>query len=47
LRKIETGQVTEPGYFTIMALMQVLGISPHQLPNVQAAAVPNTARSRS
>lgn len=47
LRKIETGQVTEPGYFTIMALMQVLGISTHQLPNVQAADVPNTARSRS
>jgi len=25
LRKIETGQVVEPGYFTILAMLQVLG----------------------
>lgn len=28
VRKIETGVVVEPGYFTVMALMGVLGISP-------------------
>jgi hypothetical protein len=26
VRKIETGVVVEPGYFTVMALMGVLGI---------------------
>ncbi|MEV6821006.1 helix-turn-helix domain-containing protein [Nocardiopsis dassonvillei] len=31
VRKIETGQVVEPGYFTIMALIEVLGISPDEL----------------
>ena len=31
LRKIETGQVVEPGYFTILALLQVLGISAGEL----------------
>ena len=25
VRKIETGAVTEPGYFTVMALIQALG----------------------
>ena len=28
VRKIETGAVVEPGYFTVMALMGVLGASP-------------------
>jgi transcriptional regulator with XRE-family HTH domain len=28
VRKIETGMVLEPGYFTVMALMAVLGTSP-------------------
>jgi transcriptional regulator with XRE-family HTH domain len=32
VRKIETGVVVEPGYFTVMALMGVLGISPDDLP---------------
>lgn len=27
VRKIETGAVVEPGYFTVMALMNVLGAS--------------------
>jgi len=31
VRKIETGLVVEPGYFTVMALMGVLGISPDDL----------------
>jgi transcriptional regulator with XRE-family HTH domain len=31
LRKIETGQVVEPGYFTILAMLQVLGISANEL----------------
>jgi hypothetical protein len=31
VRKIETGAVVEPGYFTIMALMGVLGASPGDL----------------
>ena len=32
VRKIETGVVVEPGYFTIMALMEALGISPDEVP---------------
>jgi transcriptional regulator with XRE-family HTH domain len=28
VRKIENGAVVEPGYFTVMALMDVLGASP-------------------
>ena len=28
VRKIETGVVVEPGYFTVIALMGALGISP-------------------
>jgi transcriptional regulator with XRE-family HTH domain len=28
VRKIETGAVVEPGYFTIMALMRVFGTAP-------------------
>jgi transcriptional regulator with XRE-family HTH domain len=31
LRKIETGQITEPGYFTILAIANALGISLQQL----------------
>jgi transcriptional regulator with XRE-family HTH domain len=31
VRKIETGAVVEPGYFTVMALMKVLGTSPEEL----------------
>ena len=31
VRKIETGAVVEPGYFTVMALMNVLGASPDDL----------------
>jgi transcriptional regulator with XRE-family HTH domain len=31
VRKIETGAVVEPGYFTVMALMGVLGASPEDL----------------
>ena len=31
VRKIETGVVIEPGYFTVMALMSALGISPEEL----------------
>ena len=31
VRKIETGAVVEPGYFTVMALMGVFGISPGDL----------------
>jgi hypothetical protein len=31
VRKIETGAVVEPGYFMVLALMNVLGISPGEL----------------
>ena len=31
VRKIETGVVVEPGYFTVVALMGALGISPGEL----------------
>jgi transcriptional regulator with XRE-family HTH domain len=31
VRKIETGKVVEPGYFTVMALMAVFGTSPGDL----------------
>ena len=31
VRKIETGAVVEPGYFTVMALMGVFGTSPGDL----------------
>ena len=31
LRKIETGHITEPGYFTILALASALGISLQEL----------------
>lgn len=31
VRKIETGVVIEPGYFTVMALLAVLGASPDDL----------------
>ena len=32
VRKIETGVVVEPGYFTVRALMAALGISPDEAP---------------
>jgi transcriptional regulator with XRE-family HTH domain len=31
VRKIETGAVMEPGYFTVMALMSVFGMGPEYL----------------
>jgi transcriptional regulator with XRE-family HTH domain len=31
VRKIETGKVVEPGYFTVMALIAVFGTSPGDL----------------
>lgn len=31
VRKIETGAVIEPGYFTVMALMGALGTSPDEI----------------
>lgn len=31
VRKIETGVVVEPGYFTVMALLAVLGATPNDL----------------
>jgi len=31
VRKIETGAVAEPGYFTIMSLLAALGASPEEL----------------
>jgi transcriptional regulator with XRE-family HTH domain len=31
VRKIETGAVVEPGYFTVMALMSVFGTTPADL----------------
>jgi hypothetical protein len=31
VRKIETGAVVEPGYFTVMALMNVLGASTEEI----------------
>jgi transcriptional regulator with XRE-family HTH domain len=40
VRKIETGAVVEPGYFTVLALMSALGMSPAGL-----AGPPPGARS--
>jgi transcriptional regulator with XRE-family HTH domain len=37
LRKIETGAVVEPGYFTVLALMAALDISPAELPGQMSA----------
>ena len=31
VRKIETGAVVEPGYFTVMALIEALGVRPDDL----------------
>jgi transcriptional regulator with XRE-family HTH domain len=31
VRKIETGAVVEPGYFTVMALLKALGVPPGDL----------------
>jgi ribosome-binding protein aMBF1 (putative translation factor) len=31
LRKIESGRVVEPGYFTMLALVKALGIDLHEL----------------
>jgi transcriptional regulator with XRE-family HTH domain len=31
VRKIETGAVVEPGYFTVMALIEALGARPDDL----------------
>jgi len=31
VRKIETGAVVEPGYFTVMALIGALGVAPDEL----------------
>jgi transcriptional regulator with XRE-family HTH domain len=31
VRKIETGAVVEPGYFTVLALLAVLGASPEDM----------------
>ncbi|MFC8301654.1 helix-turn-helix domain-containing protein [Micromonospora orduensis] len=31
LRKIESGRVVEPGYFTILALANAMGVDPHEL----------------
>ena len=35
--KIETGAVVEPGYFTVLALMGALGISPADLASTSRA----------
>jgi transcriptional regulator with XRE-family HTH domain len=37
LRKIETGKVIEPGYFTIVAMLQALGIAKVDEPAADAA----------
>lgn len=37
VRKIETGVVVEPGYFTVLALMGALGISPADLAGLSPA----------
>jgi transcriptional regulator with XRE-family HTH domain len=40
VRKIESGVVVEPGYFTVMALMGALGTSPTELGEPKAGMVP-------
>jgi transcriptional regulator with XRE-family HTH domain len=37
VRKIETGAVVEPGYFTVLAIMSALGISPADLAGLPPA----------
>jgi transcriptional regulator with XRE-family HTH domain len=31
VRKLETGKIVEPGYFTVLAVMRVLGTTPAEL----------------
>jgi transcriptional regulator with XRE-family HTH domain len=31
VRKLETGKVIEPGYFTVMALIRALGVTPGEI----------------
>jgi transcriptional regulator with XRE-family HTH domain len=37
LRKIETGKVNEPGYFTIVAMLHALGVTRSDGPTTDAA----------
>lgn len=37
IRKIETVAVVEPGYFTILAILRVLGVTTEELSNISPA----------
>ena len=37
VRKIETVAVVEPGYFTILAILRVLGVTTEELSNISPA----------
>jgi len=47
LRKIETGRIATPAFFTVAALAAALGLPLEQIASHCAAAGPDTARIRS
>ena len=47
LRKIETGRIATPAFFTVAALADALGLSLEQIASHCAAANPDAARARS
>ena len=47
LRKIETGRIATPAFFTVAALAAALGLPLEQIASHCAAADPDTARIRS
>jgi transcriptional regulator with XRE-family HTH domain len=47
LRKIETGRIATPAFFTVAALAAALGLSLEQIASHCAADGPDTARIRS
>jgi transcriptional regulator with XRE-family HTH domain len=47
LRKIETGRIATPAFFTVVALAAAVGLSLDQITSRCAAAEPDAARQRS
>jgi transcriptional regulator with XRE-family HTH domain len=47
LRKIETGRIATPAFFTVVALAGAVGLSLDQITSRCAAAEPDAARQRS
>jgi transcriptional regulator with XRE-family HTH domain len=46
LRKIETGRIATPAFFTVAALAAAVGLSLEQIASRCAAAGPDTVRAR-